>query len=64
MKPAHETYQAQAAAAGWATLCDPDLHFDWAEFKDLVQLWRDLRGEYLTEFFRELRHALRDCALG
>jgi len=45
MKSVLETYQAQAAAAGWAALCDPDLHFDWARFKDLVQLWRDLRGD-------------------
>ena len=45
MNLALETYQAQAAAAGWATFCDPDLHFDWAGFKDLVRLWHDLRGD-------------------
>ena len=45
MKSVLETYQAQAAAAGWAALCDPDLHFDWAPFKDLVRLWRELRGD-------------------
>jgi len=45
MKSVLETYQAQAEAAGWAVLCDPDLHFDWAGFQDLVRLWRDLRGD-------------------
>jgi hypothetical protein len=40
-----ELYNAKASAAGWATYCDPELHFDWPEFKSLAQLWHDLRGD-------------------
>jgi hypothetical protein len=39
-----EIYNAQARVLGWAGYCDPELHFDWPPFIDLVQLWHDLRG--------------------
>jgi hypothetical protein len=42
---ASEIYNAQASESGWATYCDPALHFDWVGFNDLVQLWHDLRGD-------------------
>ena len=45
MKQALETYNSRASAAGWAAYCDPELHFDWVGFTELVQLWRDQRGD-------------------
>lgn len=43
-------------------MTDPRFDIDAPGFDPqdgMVQKWRDLRGEYLTEFFRELRKALR-----
>jgi hypothetical protein len=40
-----ELYNAQARVLGWAGYCDPELHFDWPHFVDLVQLWHELRGD-------------------
>jgi hypothetical protein len=63
-----ETYNAQARLLSWAAYCDPLLAFDWPEFKDLVHLWHELRGdqslparEAMTA--RRLKGLLPDIAL-
>ncbi len=44
-------------------MTDPRFDIDAATFDPqdaMVQKWRDLRGEYLTQFFRDLRTALKE----
>ena len=40
-----EIYNAQAQVLGWASYCDPGLHFDWPNFVSLAHLWHELRGD-------------------
>ncbi len=35
-----EAFRAQARAAGWPTVCDPDLDFDSPALRDLAATWR------------------------